>query len=69
MKPSTTQARRHGGAFRGRASPQMTACAPQTKIVPPQAMAVPRRNSQARGHWSANRGLRLLNWCLLPEFL
>ena len=27
------QARRHGGAFRGRA-PQMTACAPQTKIVP-----------------------------------
>ena len=30
-----TQARRHGGAFRGRA-PQMTAYAPQTKIAPPK---------------------------------
>ena len=28
-------ARRREGAFRGRA-PQMTACAPQTKIVPPK---------------------------------
>ena len=38
---STDPAQR--GAFRGRA-PQMTAFAPQTKIVPPQARTVPRRN-------------------------
>ena len=31
------------GAFRGRA-PQMTACAPQTKIAPLQARTVLRRN-------------------------
>ena len=38
------QARRHGGAFRGRA-PQMTACAPPTEnFAPPQARTVPRRN-------------------------
>ena len=37
------QTRRHGVANRGRA-PQLTACAPQTKIVPPQARTVPRRN-------------------------
>ena len=45
------QTRLHGGAYRGRA-PQLTACAPpqltarapQTKIVPPQARTVPRRN-------------------------
>ena len=30
-----TQARRHRGAFRGRA-PQITACTPQTRIVPPK---------------------------------
>ena len=49
------------GAFRGRA-PQMTACAPQTKIVPPQARNVPRKNQQSRGCWRANRGLILPNW-------
>ena len=38
----------------------------QTKIVPPQARTVPRRNYQARGHWSANRGP---NWCLPAVFL
>ena len=38
-----TQALRREGAFRGRA-PQMTACAPHTKIVPPQARTVPQRN-------------------------
>ena len=40
------------GAYRGRA--------PRTKIVPPQARTVPRRNLEARGYWSANRGP---DWC------
>ena len=39
----TSLARRHGG-HSGAVPPQMTACAPQTKIVPPQARTVPRRN-------------------------
>ena len=34
------QAQRHRGAFRGR-TPQITACAPQTMIVPPQERTVP----------------------------
>ena len=38
---SSVRARCPGGAFRGRA-PQMTACAPQTKIVPPKRGLCPK---------------------------
>ena len=37
------QTRRHGGQTAA-VPPQLTACAPQTKIVLPQARTVPRRN-------------------------
>ena len=43
---SSVQARRHEGAFRGRAN-QMTACVPQARTVL-------RKEEQARGYWSTN---------------
>ena len=46
----------------GTVPPQLTACAPQTKIVPPQARTVPRRNLQGQGFWSANRGPNYCFW-------
>ena len=47
------QTRRHGGTFRGRA-PQMSACAPQTKFVPPQRGLCPEKINK--------------KWCYPPVF-
>ena len=44
---TTSQARRHGGAFWVRA-PQMTSCAPQTKIVPPKRGLCPKEINRLR---------------------
>ena len=54
------QARCHGGHSAAVPS-QMIACAPWTEDCAPQKY-------QARSYWSANRGLRLRNWCLPPVF-
>ena len=58
MKPlAKLQTRRHGG--------HKGAVPPIQKLCPPQARTVPRRNLQARGYWSANRGP---DWCFFLDW-
>ena len=45
LRQRASQARRHGGHF-GAVPPQMTACAPQTKIVPPKRGLCPEETNR-----------------------
>ena len=62
------QARHHGEAFQGRAPSQITAYAPQTKIVlPPKQGLCPEEINRLVWYWSAIWGLRLPKYWMLPQ--